>query len=70
MSVFILDKDAAELLAQFSRLKQTKISRLGSDWIDLEGGFWSRLKNDQQQKYFIPSCANKVTIGSLFALIG
>ena len=31
MSVFIFDKDMAELLARFFRLKQTKISRLGSD---------------------------------------
>ena len=45
MSVFIFDKDMAELLlTQFSRLKQTKISRLGSAWIDLELSFWSRLK--------------------------
>ena len=34
MSVIILfDKDTPELLAQFSRLKETKISRLGSDVI-------------------------------------
>ena len=31
MSVFIFDKDTAELLAQFSHLKQTKISILGYD---------------------------------------
>ena len=38
MSVrFIFDEDMAELLAQFSCLKQTKISRLGSDLIDLKG---------------------------------
>ena len=40
----IFDKDTAELFTQFSRLKQTKISRQGSDLIDLEGSFWSRLK--------------------------
>ena len=39
MSVFVFDKDMAELLAQFSRPKQTKISRLGSDSIDVEASF-------------------------------
>ena len=37
----MFDKDTAELLAQYSRLKQTKISRLGSglNRTDLVGSF-------------------------------
>ena len=38
--LYIFDKHMAELLAQFRRLKQTKISRLGSDWYK---NIWLRL---------------------------
>ena len=38
--------DMAEHLAQFSCMKNFTIL-LGSDLIDLEGSFWSHLKNSQ-----------------------
>ena len=53
MCVFIFDKDTAELLAQFFRLKQTKISRLRSAGLNrFRGKFLKPFKNRAQDNGF------------------
>ena len=52
MSVFVFDKDAAKPFAQFSRPKQTKISRLESDCCGILSDFFGDFSDDSVPKAF------------------